>query len=171
MRNLCFCLEYKKFTNRFIGLHKWGLDGVKLMQHLTLTCKLFTLFKGPPHPVCVCVYVQWILSTSLSVLCYLMHAIASLQPGQYCVSMCVCVGEREWEKKQRYFKSDTCVTSTCPRMEIILIFHTLDVDICKITLWGLLLPFELELGIIKYYEFLFFLIMKRLCGNSRARVD
>lgn len=47
-------------------------------------------------------------------------------------------------------------------MEIILIFHTVDVDICKITLWGLLLSFELGLGIIKYYEFLFFLIMKRL---------
>lgn len=56
-------------------------------------------------------------------------------------------------------------------METILIFYTVAVDICKITLWGLLLSFELGLGIIKYYEFLFFLIMKRLCGNSRARVD
>lgn len=68
-------------------------------------------------------------------------------------------------------KSDSCVTSTCPSMEIILIFHALDVDICKITLWGLLLSFQLGLGIIKYYEFLFFLIMRRLCGNGRARVD
>lgn len=86
--------------------------------------------------------------------------------------MYLCVkGRGKQSERQSYFKSDTCVTSTCPRMEIILIFHTMDVDICKITLWGLLLSFELGLGIIKYYEFLFFLIMKRLCGNSRARVD
>lgn len=45
-------------------------------------------------------------------------------------------------------------------MEIILIFYTVSVDICKITLWRLLLSFELGLGIIKYNEFLFFLIMK-----------
>lgn len=91
-----------------------------------------------------------------------------------CVQFYTSVRLRKEKKKRKgesYFKSDTCVTSTCTGMEIILIFHTVDVDICKITLWGLLLSFELGLGIIKYYEFLFFLIMNRLCGNSRARVD
>lgn len=75
------------------------------------------------------------------------------------------------KETSEYFKSPTCLISTQPRMEIILMFHTLDVDICKITHWGLLLSFDLGLGIIKYYEFLFFLIMKRLCGTSRAGVD
>lgn len=88
----------------------------------------------------------------------------------FCVSVCVCERGKN-EKRDSYFKSHTCVTSTWPRIEIILIFLTVDVDICKITLWGLLLSFELGLGIIKYYEFLFFLIMKRLCGNSRVGVD
>lgn len=46
-------------------------------------------------------------------------------------------------------------------MEIILIFCSVNLDICKITLWGLLLSFKLGLRIIKYYEFLFsFFIMK-----------
>lgn len=74
-------------------------------------------------------------------------------------------------KGQSYFLSDTCVASIWPKLEIILIFHTVTVDICKITLWGLSLFSKLELGIIKYNEFLFFLIIKRLCGNSRARLD
>lgn len=45
-------------------------------------------------------------------------------------------------KRQSFSKSDTCVTSIWLKVEIILIFHTVAVDICKITLWGLWLSFE-----------------------------
>lgn len=62
--------------------------------------------------------------------------------------MCVCVcaqlvrGRERTIKRQSFSKSDTCVTSIWLKVEIILIFHTVAVDICKITLWGLWLSFE-----------------------------
>ena len=57
------------------------------------------------------------------------------------------------------------------RLLIIFIFRKERVDICKITLSGIFLHFELGRARIKYYEFLFFLMKKRPCGNSRAQLD
>lgn len=76
----------------------------------------------------------------------------------------------EWEErtiKRQLFQ--ICVTSIWLKVEIILIFHTVAIDICKITLWGLWLPFERELGIIKYNEFLFFLIIKTAVWKQQSR--
>lgn len=74
------------------------------------------------------------------------------------------VQERE---RDSYFISlhSPCVISTRPEIEMILIFRWADVEICLIALGGLELPFKLRLGTIKYDEFLFFLIMKRMWGE------
>lgn len=93
--------------------------------------------------MCVCVCTKYIP--------YHLAGVRLVAPWQvfsvYVVAhVCVCAQlERERErtiKRQSFSKSDTCVTSIWLKVEIILIFHTVAVDICKITLWGLWLSFE-----------------------------